>query len=81
MTPTSLRRNYYGIDMCKRVFGDKAIVHMENFQNNILTRRWEERYNKLSKDIQRKLDEFENMDIAEHQLQIIKRKRIYPDCY
>ena len=65
--------------MCKRVFGDKGIVHMENFQNNILTRRWEERYNKLPKDIQKKLDEFQNMDIAEHQLQIIKRQRIYPE--
>ena len=50
-------------------------IDIDDLKDNILAHRWKERYESLSSDIKNKLDTFENSD---YQLQIIKRKRIYP---
>ncbi len=47
--------------------------------NNIVSNRWKARYAKLSDDIKKKLDDLNNADIAEYQLQVIKRKTSYPE--
>ena len=55
------------------------MVDSKNINNNIISKRWEERYAKLSKEVKEKLEIFDNLDISEYQLQVIKRKRIYPE--
>lgn len=62
------------LTICVNVF-KRAI----NINNNIISKRWEERYAKLSKEVKEKLEIFDNLDISEYQLQVIKRKRIYPE--
>lgn len=49
-----------------------------NNKYNILLKRWESRYEKLSNEIKQRLAEFDDEDISEYQLQVIKRKRLYP---
>ncbi len=51
------------------------MVDLENINNNILSSRWKERCEKLPDEIKEKLD---NLNIRDCQLQVIKRKRIYP---
>ena len=50
-------------------------MNIDDFNDNILANHWKERYANQPNDIKKKLDTFENSD---YQLQIIKRKRIYP---
>lgn len=52
---------------------------MRDINDNIIANRTKARYEKLSDDIKRKLDDFNNADIAEYQLKVIKRKRSYPE--
>lgn len=53
---------------------------MKDINDNIITNRWKARYAKLSDDIKKKLDDFNNItEVAEYQLQVIKRKRSYPE--
>lgn len=52
---------------------------MKNINDNILSRRWLERYLKQSDEIKEKLDKLDDSDPSEYQLQVIKRKRIYPE--
>ena len=47
-----------------------------DFSDNILTKKWQARYDKLSDDIKQKLEQ-EEMEFR--QLKTIKRKRIYPE--
>lgn len=51
-------------------------MNLNDINNNILSKRWEERYEILSDEIKEKLD---NLDVSDCQLQVIKRKRIYPE--
>lgn len=51
-------------------------MNLNDMNNNILSKRWEERYEKLSDEVKEKLD---NLDVSDCQLQVIKRKRIYPE--
>ena len=44
--------------------------------NNIIASRWKERYVKLPDEIKERLD---NLEVSNCQLQVIKRKRIYPE--
>lgn len=53
-------------------------MNLNDVNNNILSKRWDERYKKLSDEVKEKLAELDNVDISEYQLQVIKRKRIYP---
>lgn len=55
------------------------MVDLKNMNNNIISNRWKKRYEKLSDEIKEKLKKLDNSDISEYQLQVIKRKRIYPN--
>ncbi len=49
---------------------------MVDLKNNIISNRWKERYSKLPDEIKERLD---NLDASNCQLQVIKRKRAYPE--
>lgn len=49
-----------------------------NVNDNILANRWKERYAQQSEEVRAKLDRLSNARVAEYQLQIISRKRKYP---
>ena len=55
------------------------MVDLKNINNNIISNRWKERYAKLPDEIKEKLEKLDNLDVSEYQLQVIKRKRIYPE--
>ena len=44
-----------------------------------MSRRWKTKYEQCSQAVRDKLDKLDEMYINEYQLQVIKRKRIYPD--
>ena len=48
-------------------------------KDNIMSRRWKTKYEQCSQAVRDKLDKLDEMYINEYQLQVIKRKRIYPD--
>lgn len=54
------------------------MIDIKDINNNIIANRWKARYAQLSNEIKKKLDELDNEPIEEYQLQVIKRKRIYP---
>ena len=54
-------------------------MDLKNINNNIISNRWKERYATLSDEIKEKLDILDNADISDYQLQVIKRKRAYPE--
>lgn len=51
---------------------------LKNMNNNIIANRWKQRYAEQPIDIKEKLDKLDDARIEEYQLQVIKRKRIYP---
>lgn len=53
-------------------------MNLNDVNNNILSKRWDKRYEKLSDEVKERLAELDNVDISEYQLQVIKKKRIYP---
>lgn len=54
-------------------------MDFKDMNNNIISNRWKARYVKLSDDKKKKIDDLYDAEIAEYQLQVIKRKRIYPE--
>lgn len=54
------------------------MVDLKNINNNIISSRWKERYAGLSDEIKAKLEKLDKTESSEYQLQVIKRKRIYP---
>lgn len=50
-------------------------MNIADLSDNIISKRWKERCANLSEEKKRKLETFEQSD---YQLQVIKRKRIYP---
>ena len=54
-------------------------MDLNNLNDNIISRRWKERYATLSEETKEKLSAFKKMNPSEYQLQVIKRKRIYPE--
>ena len=54
-------------------------MDLNNLNDNIITQRWKERYATLSEETKEKLSAFKKMNPSEYQLQVIKRKRIYPE--
>lgn len=47
--------------------------------DNIISNQWKERYSKLSAEKKEKIDKLNGSKASDYQLQIIKRKRIYPE--
>lgn len=54
-------------------------MDLKNINNNIISNRWKERCEKLPDEIKEKLNELDNSDVSDYQLQVIKRKRVYPE--
>ena len=54
------------------------MVDLKNINNNIIANQWKQRYAEQPIDIKEKLDELDEARVEEYQLQVIKRKRIYP---
>ena len=53
---------------------------LHNMNDNILSRKFKERYNASSEEVRRKIDMIDNSaDASQYQLKVIKRKRIYPE--
>lgn len=55
------------------------MIDIKNINDNIITNRWKQRYAEQSEEIREKLDKLNNARVEEYQLQVIKRKRIYPE--
>lgn len=55
------------------------MLNINEMNDNILSRRWKERYASLSEEQKRKFDYLAEADISEYQLKVIKRKRAYPE--
>ena len=55
------------------------MMDLKNINNNIISNRWKERCEKLPDEIKEKLNELDNSDVSDYQLQVIKRKRVYPE--
>ena len=70
--------NYEGYVKQIRICGEFD-MNIDDLNNNILSNRWKERYDKLSDEIKEKLNELDNSNISDYQLQVIKRKRLYPE--
>ena len=54
------------------------MIDPKDLNNNIISNRYEARYDNLPNDIKEKLDQLDTADVSEFQLQVIKRKRVYP---
>lgn len=52
---------------------------MSDINDNIISRKWQERCSKLPAEVREKLDGLENSSPSEYQLQVIKRSRAYPE--
>ena len=55
------------------------MIDLKNINNNIISNRCKERCEKLPDEIKEKLNELDNSDVSDYQLQVIKRKRSYPE--
>lgn len=51
---------------------------MKNINDNVIANRWKQRYAQQPDRIKEKLDELEKKELKDYQLQVIKRKRAYP---
>lgn len=58
--------------------GSKDMIDLKNINNNIIANRWKARYAEQPDEIKEKLNKLDSMSIEEYQLQVIKKKRIYP---
>ncbi len=63
----------------QRSFWENKMVDLSFLKNNVMSNKWRERYDKCSQEVRNKLDQLGDMLIKEYQLQVIKRKRIYPE--
>ena len=54
------------------------MIDLKNMNENPLSKRWEQRYREQTYEVQKKLDELDEMLVNDYQLKIIKRKRFYP---
>lgn len=53
-------------------------MDIKHMNDNVLSRKWKERYSKQPLEIQKRLDELKEKDPNEYQLKVIRRKRIVP---
>lgn len=54
-------------------------MNLKYLKDNILSNRWKQRYEKLPKEVKNKLDTLNNSKVEEYQLQVLQRKRTYPN--
>ena len=54
------------------------MTDLKTINNNIIANRWKARYEKLPDEVKAKIDSLDNAELADYQLQVIKRKRAYP---
>ena len=54
-------------------------MDLKYLKDNILSNRWKQRDESLSKEVKEKLESLNNSKTEEYQLQVIQRKRIYPE--
>lgn len=52
--------------------------NLKNINDNVITNQWKQRYTEQPDRIKEKLDELEKKELKDYQLQVIKRKRVYP---
>lgn len=55
------------------------MVDFKSLNDNIISNQWKERYAQQPDEIKKKLDKLDNANATDYQLQVIKRKRIYPE--
>lgn len=54
------------------------MVDIKNINNNIIANRWKQRLAEQPVHIKERLNKLDNAKIEEYQLQVIKKKRLYP---
>ena len=54
-------------------------MDLKYLKDNILSNRWKQRYESLPEEVKEKLESLNNSKTEEYQLQVIQRKRIYPE--
>ena len=54
-------------------------MDLKYLKDNILSNRWKQRDESLSKEVKEKLESLNNSKTEEYQLQVIQRKRSYPE--
>lgn len=54
-------------------------MDFKHLKDNILSNRWKQRYENLPKETKEKIDTLNNSKAEEYQLQVIKRKQMYPE--
>lgn len=54
------------------------MVNLKDINNNPLSRKWKEKYNKQPDEVKKRLDELSNQDFTQYQLNVIKRRKIIP---
>lgn len=52
--------------------------NLKNINDNVIANQWKQRYSEQPNEIKEKLDELENKELKYYQLQVIKRKKVYP---
>ena len=52
--------------------------NLKNINDNVIANQWKQRYTEQPDGIKEKLDELERKEFKDYQLQVIKRKRVYP---
>ena len=52
--------------------------NLKNINDNVIANQWKQRYTEQPDGIKEKLDELEKKELKDYQLQVIKRKRVYP---
>ena len=52
--------------------------NLKNINDNVIANQWKQRYSEQPDGIKEKLDELERKELKDYQLQVIKRKRVYP---
>ena len=55
-------------------------MDLKYLKDNILSNRWKQRYESLPEEVKEKLESLNNSKTEEYQLQVIQRKRIYPEA-
>lgn len=54
------------------------MIDLKNINDNVIANRWKQRYAEQPDEIKDKLDKLDKLGSKEYQLQVIKRKRVYP---
>lgn len=55
------------------------MIDINNINDNVISNRWEQRYAQLTDEKKEKIRKLNESNAKDYQLQVIKRKRIYPE--